>query len=152
MINSGNMVNDGLTSSCANNGQTAWSYNQGVPLAALNELYKATGNSSYINEARTLANASTTNSTLNPGGILFDNGGGADVPTFKGVYARDLGALNNALSDHPYASYLQRQATSAHTNDRNSSDNYDQPWAGPFQQTDAARTQSALDLMNAAGA
>ncbi|HWC78771.1 MAG TPA: glycoside hydrolase family 76 protein [Pseudonocardiaceae bacterium] len=152
MINSGNMINDGLTSSCANNGQTAWSYNQGVPLAALNELYKATGNSSYINEARTLANASTTNGTLNPGGILFDNGGGADVPTFKGVYVRDLGALNNALSDHPYASYLQRQATSAHTSDRNSSDNYDQPWAGPFQQTDAARTQSALDLMNAAGA
>ena len=151
MINSSNLVNDGLTSACANNNETAWSYNQGVPLAALVELSKATGDGSYLSQAQTLANASTTNSTLNPGGILLDNGGGADVPTFKGVYARDLGALNNALSGHPYTSYLQRQATSAYDNDRNSSDNYDQPWAGPFQQTDAARTQSALDLMNAAG-
>ena len=151
LINSSNLINDGLTSGCANNGETTWSYNQGVPLAALAELSKATGDSSYLTEARTLANASTTDTTLNPGGILFDNGGGADVPTFKGVYARDLGALNSTLSDHPYTSYLQRQATSAYDNDRNSSDNYDQPWAGPFRQTDAARTQSALDLMNAAG-
>lgn len=148
MINSSNMINDGLTSACANNGETAWSYNQGVPLAALTELYKATGNASYLTEAETLANASTTNATLNPGGILFDNGGGADVPTFKGVYVRDLGALNDEVSGKPYTSYLQRQASSAYANDRNSSDNYDQPWAGPFAETDAARTQSALDLMN----
>jgi predicted alpha-1,6-mannanase (GH76 family) len=152
MINGSHLVNDGLDSTtCANNNGTPWSYNQGVPLAALTELYRATGNSSYLSEAQTLANASTTNATLNPGGILFDNGGGADVPSFKGVYARDLAALNAALSNHPYTSYLQRQANSAHTNDRSSSDNYDQPWAGPFQQTDAARQQSALDLMNAAG-
>ena len=35
MINSANMVNDGLTSGCVNNGQPAWSYNQGVILDAL---------------------------------------------------------------------------------------------------------------------
>lgn len=150
MINSSNLVNDGLTSACANNNGTTWSYNQGVPLAALTELYKATGNSGYLTEARTLANASTTSTALNPGGILFDNGGGNDVPSFKGVCVRGLGELNGELSDHPYTSYLQRQATSAYSNDRNSSDNYDQPWAGPFQQTDAARQQSALDLMNSA--
>lgn len=152
MINSSNLVNDGINSStCANNNGTPWSYNQGVPLGALTELYKATGDSSYLTQARTLANASTANATLNPGGILFDNGGGGDVPSFKGVYARGLAALNAALSDHPYTSYLQRQATSAYAKDRSSSDNYDQPWAGPFQQTDAARQQSGLDLMNAAG-
>jgi predicted alpha-1,6-mannanase (GH76 family) len=152
MINSAHLVNDGLDSTtCVNNGETPWSYNQGVPLAALTELYRATGNSSYLTEAQTLANASTTNSTLNPGGILFDNGGGGDVPTFKGVYARDLAALNNELSGHPYTSYLQRQSASAYAHDRSSSDNYDQPWAGPFQQSDGARQQSALDLMNAAG-
>jgi predicted alpha-1,6-mannanase (GH76 family) len=152
MINGANLVNDGLDSAtCANNNGTPWSYNQGVPLAALNELYRATGDSGYLTQARTLANASTTDATLNPGGILFDNGGGGDVPSFKGVYARALGQLNTTLSDHPYTAYLQRQATSAYTKDHSSSDNYDQPWAGPFQQTDAARQQSGLDLMNAAG-
>ncbi|MEN3315643.1 MAG: hypothetical protein V7605_1877 [Acidimicrobiaceae bacterium] len=152
MINSSNMVNDGLTSSCTNNGETPWSYNQGVPLGALTELYKATGDASLLTEARTLASASTTNTALNPGGILFDNGGGGDVPSFKGAYVRGLTAVNNALSDHPYTAYLQRQATSAYTKDRFSSDSYDQAWAGPYQQTDAARQQSALDLMNGAGA
>jgi predicted alpha-1,6-mannanase (GH76 family) len=150
MINSANLINDGLTSACANNGETAWSYNQGVPLGALTELYKATGNASYLTEAQTLANASTTNATLNPGGILFDNGGGGDVPSFKGAYVRGLGALNTALASHPYTAYLQRQATTAYAADRNSADFYDQPWAGPFAVTDAARQQSALDLLNAA--
>jgi predicted alpha-1,6-mannanase (GH76 family) len=150
MINGGNLVNDGLTSSCANNNGTPWSYNQGAPLAGLAELYRATSNAAYLTEAQTLANASTSNATLNPGGILFDNGGGGDVPSFKGVYVRGLQVLNNALSSHPYTGYLQRQVASAYTHDHNSSDNYDQPWAGPFQQTDAARQQSALDLMNTA--
>jgi predicted alpha-1,6-mannanase (GH76 family) len=152
MINGSNLVNDGLTTStCANNGQTPWSYNQGVPLAALVELHRATGDASLLAKARTLANASTTSTFLNPGGILFDNGGGGDVPSFKGVYARGLGALNRTLADRPYTGYLQRQADSAYARDRSSSDSYDQPWAGPFQRSDAARQHSAVDLMNAAG-
>ncbi|MCP2165028.1 glycoside hydrolase family 76 protein [Goodfellowiella coeruleoviolacea] len=152
MINSANLVNDGLTTdTCRNNNQTAWSYNQGVPLAALVELSRATGDPALLDRARTLANASTSDSTLNPGGILFDNGGGGDVPSFKGGYVRGLAALNRVLPDHPYTGYLTRQADSAHTRDRSSADSYDQPWAGPFQRSDAARQHSAVDLMNATG-
>jgi predicted alpha-1,6-mannanase (GH76 family) len=152
MVNGANLVNDGITTAtCANNGRTPWSYNQGVPLAALTELHRATGDASLLARARALATASTTNSVLNPGGILFDNGGGGDVPSFKGVYARGLGALNRTLADHPYTAYLRRQADSAYTRDRSSSDSYDQPWAGPFQFSDAARQHSAVDLVTASG-
>jgi predicted alpha-1,6-mannanase (GH76 family) len=43
MINSGHTINDGLNDACANNGDVTWTYNQGVILAGLTELYRASG-------------------------------------------------------------------------------------------------------------
>jgi predicted alpha-1,6-mannanase (GH76 family) len=154
VINSSNLVNDGLDGSCRNNGQTVWSYNQGVPLAGLAELYQATGDQNLLTVAQRLANASTTNAALNPNGILrepCESGDcGADGTTFKGVYARDLGAVNTLLAGHPYSGYLTRQANAAYAGDRTPLDAYGLHWAGPVDTTDAARQQSALDLLNAA--
>ena len=154
MINSSNLINDGIDLSCHNNGRTVWSYNQGVPLAGLAELYRATGDQSLLTMAQRLANASTTDPTLNPNGILREpcesSDCGADGPTFKGVYARGLGALNALVAGRPYNAYLARQADASYTNDRTPLDAYGVHWAGPVDTTDAARQQSALDLMNAA--
>jgi predicted alpha-1,6-mannanase (GH76 family) len=154
MINSSHLINDGLTSSCTNNGQTTWTYNQGVILGGLLELNKATGDSGLLTTAGQIADAATTSTTLNPNGILTEpcesGGCGGDGPSFKGVFVRNLDELDRALSGQPYVQYLATQANSAYANDRNSLDQYGLHWAGPFDSADAARQHSALDLMVAA--
>ncbi|HEY8455957.1 MAG TPA: glycoside hydrolase family 76 protein [Actinopolymorphaceae bacterium] len=154
MINSENLINDGLDgTTCQNNGGTTWSYNQGIILGALTELAAATGDAGYLAQARTLADASSTSAFLNPGGVLREpcehDGCGADGPTFKGVYVRNLGELNAALPNHPYQPYLQRQAHVSYVKDRNRFDQYGLHWAGPIAFLGAATQQSGAEAQTA---
>ncbi|MGW0616726.1 glycoside hydrolase family 76 protein [Streptomyces sp. NPDC002765] len=153
MINADHMINDGLTDACANNGQTTWTYNQGVVLGGLTELYRATSDSSLLTTARQLADASTVR--LQTGGVLREPGESdsctGDGPSFKGAYVRGLGRLDAQLSDHPYAATLDRWADAAYANDRNSLDQYGPHWNGGTGTSDYGCQQSALDLLNAAG-
>ena len=90
MINDNNLINDGLDinsdGSCTNNGDTVWSYNQGVVLGGLVELSKATGDSEYLSEATSIAEAAIE--ALSEDGILHEscepNDCGGDGSQFKG--------------------------------------------------------------------
>ena len=168
MINGQNLINDGLTinsgGTCANNGGAVWTYNQGVILSGLTELYKATGDASVLNEAVQLAGASTSSPQLNPvsatapkGELADPSASGGDEPTFKGIYVRGVYALNSVASGAPYSCYLSRQAATAYVNDRNAADQYGNLWAGPWSSTPqggadqpaAAQQGSAVFLQNA---
>lgn len=154
MINRENLVNDGLNTAgdCKNNNGLTWTYNQGVILGALVELNKATGNGGYLDRARTIANAATGSTYLNNNGVLhepcdhdrIDCGG--DAPTFKGVFARNLGELNSALGDRPYSDYIRRNGDAIHNN-RNSFDEYGLHYEGPFEFFSAASQQSAFEML-----
>jgi len=154
MINEDLLVNDGLYTNCRNNGDTTWTYNQGVLLGGLVALARVTGEDSYLERARVLADASTTSDALHVDGVLTEpcEQSGCDVngPSFKGIYVRNLGELNRALDDHPYSDYLVDQATTAYDNNRTEDNEYGLHWAGPIQHVSGATQQSAVDLLVAA--
>jgi predicted alpha-1,6-mannanase (GH76 family) len=153
MFNSDNLINDGLTSDCKNNGQVTWTYNQGVILGGLVELNRATGDANYLAEARLIADAVLRSTYLNDqNGILFEpceHGGGdcgGDGPSFKGIFMRNLGELNRVLPGHPYSPYLEKQAGAIYVNTRNDLNQYGVHWAGPFDKADGARQHSAFEV------
>ncbi|WCK56611.1 glycoside hydrolase family 76 protein [Aneurinibacillus sp. Ricciae_BoGa-3] len=61
MINAQHLINDGLDKAGHNNGGITWTYNQGVILAGLVDLFKSTGNASYLASASLLADSAMKN-------------------------------------------------------------------------------------------
>ncbi|KAL1888784.1 hypothetical protein Sste5346_009338 [Sporothrix stenoceras] len=145
MINSKGTINDGLTinsdGTCVNNGQTVWSYNQGVVLGGLVELHRANADPTLIPAAAAIANAAID--TLSTGGILHEsceaNGGncGGDGPTFKGVFLRNLHYLQqestlDASTARALKAYILQNADSIWATDRvNGSNQLGLVWSGP---------------------
>jgi hypothetical protein len=154
MLNSGNLVNDGIDlATCGNNGGVTWTYNQGALINALVELNRLTGDSGLLATARRIGDAMTAGGYLSPGGILREpnepDACGGDGVSFKGAAIRGLGALT-AATGGAYDAYLRRNADSAYANDRDTIDAYGSHWAGPFRGTNHSCQHSALDLLNAA--
>ncbi|KAH6627849.1 glycoside hydrolase [Chaetomium tenue] len=169
MIKNDSLINDGLTASsdgvCYNNNLPVWTYNQGVIIGALVELYQATASEAYLTNARTIADAvlsSQTTPQLTRDGILTEgacepdeaNGCNHDQQVFKGVFAYNLDELSNAIPDgsaNPYRNYLQQNAQSAYTHARGeATDLYDVSWVGPFRNSTIGKQASAIGLLVAA--
>jgi predicted alpha-1,6-mannanase (GH76 family) len=133
MINSSDLVNDGLTSSCTNNNGTTWTYNQGVILAGLIQLHQATGKSSLLTTAQGIADAAILKLNLNGSGVLNEPGTscGPDIQSFKGPFVRGLKEMSNALNTQWYASFFENQVNSIIPNDTNSGHQMGFLWQGP---------------------
>jgi predicted alpha-1,6-mannanase (GH76 family) len=159
LINSSNLINDGLDASCQNNGQTTWTYNQGVILGGLVALYQGTNDRAYLTEAEQLANAAITN-LVNSDGILVEPCGSTcptqnpDQTQFKGIFIRNLDALYKITGDQTYKDFIDQNASSVWENDRNIYDQIGFDWAGPISAPDqsfnASTLSSGLDALNAA--
>ena len=157
MINGEYLVNDGLQTQsgrCDSNLGTTWTYNQGVVLGGLTELFKATSDRGYLSAAKRIADAVIASPALSPNGILTEpcepaGSCNADQAAFKGIFACNLDDLDRALPGHPYRRYLRAQADSAHAHARNDRDQYGLRWAGPFDRADIARQESAVSLLTA---
>jgi predicted alpha-1,6-mannanase (GH76 family) len=160
LINSSNLINDGLTTSCQNNGQTTWTYNQGVILGGLAALYQATNDQAYLTEAEQIANAAIS-TLVSSNGILTEPCSGPTCSTqnpdqtqFKGIFIRNLDALYQVTGDQAYLAFIDRNASLIWENDRNIYDQIGFDWSGPISAPDqsfnASTLSSGLDALNAA--
>jgi len=160
MIGRNGLVNDGLTADCENNGKPTYTYNQGVILGGLGDLYEITGDGAYLRHGERIADATLTElitlESAARSGILTDPGEAAmagrqgDSVQFKGVFARNLADFYPHSNRLAYRDFILRNARSVWENSRNAENQFGLCWAGPFDTADASRQSSALDVLNAA--
>lgn len=159
MIGSSGLVNDGLTTACANNGGPTWTYNQGVILGGLAALHEISGDRGYLEQGESIADATLARlaSPASAGlpGILAEPGEAAAAPKgdhtqFKGIFVRYLGDFCRPSPRPAYRSFILANARSIWENARNADNQFGFRWGGPFDQADASRQSSALDALNAA--
>lgn len=153
MINTQGLINDGLDlTTCKNNQQNTWSYNQGVILGGLTELNKVAPNATLPAAAQSIAAAALTYLT-DANGVLHDTcepNCGGDGVQFKGIFVRNLMALNDAFPDPRYKKFVDVNAESIWNNSQGSNYQFGQVWSGPFDAGNAGSQSSALDAFVAA--
>ena len=153
MINSANLINDGLDNNCQNNGQNTWTYNQGVILAGLAQLYRATGHRTLLTEAERIANAAIRQ--LAPGGVLTEPcegpvcapGSGNSAQSFKGIFVTDLKVLAVTARTSRYNAFFRAQVRSIKARDTDSDGWFGMSWAGPPVHVTAPTEVSGLDAL-----
>ncbi|WP_410813383.1 glycoside hydrolase family 76 protein [Micromonospora sp. 067-2] len=152
LINSSRLVIDGINVNTCGYNSSTFTYNQGVVLAGLAELSRATGNTGLLTTARSTADAATTRMVRN--GILTENcepnNCGADGPAFKGIFIRGLRTLATAANTTAYDGFIQTQANSIITRNTNSAGQHGLVWAGPVQGVNYNTQASAAAALVAA--
>jgi len=137
MINAQGLVNDGLTASCQNNGGTTWTYNQGVILAGLAELYHITGDHLYLDTAQRIADAAIT-TLVTPSGVLYETGCepssdcDTDQQLFKGIFVRYLWWFYHYDPQPRYLAFIRANLGAIWQDDRSAYDTFGLHWAGPL--------------------
>ncbi|MGZ0146932.1 glycoside hydrolase family 76 protein [Kribbella sp. WER1] len=157
MINSAGLVNDGLKDNCQSNGDTVWSYNQGLAIGAGLELWRATRNPGLLTTVRRLADAAIAPGGLVTDGVLTEY---CDAPgrtcddngkQFKGIFMRYWTDLADTTHDRRYTDFVAQQAATVWDNDRDASDRLGERWSGATPNVFDWRTQaSALSALLAA--
>jgi predicted alpha-1,6-mannanase (GH76 family) len=152
MINEAGLVNDGLDDSCANNGGTTWTYNQGVIVAGLVELWRATGDDQILARANGIAAAALAG-LVDADGVLREpcepTGCDADQQIFKGIFAQGLARLHQAGGDPAHAAFLRANADAAWQRARDDRDGIGLRWGGPPGGVTGATQASACLLLGA---
>jgi predicted alpha-1,6-mannanase (GH76 family) len=154
MINARHLVNDGLDDHCRNNGRTAWTYNQGVIIGGLAELYRAYQDPSLLAEARSIASALLADPVLvDAHGVLHEPcepNCGADGTQFKGIFVRNLRDLDEIAPQPQYTKFILTNADSIWSGAHPPNYHLGAIWSAPFGTSNASTQSSAADALIAA--
>ncbi|KAH8827644.1 glycoside hydrolase family 76 protein [Flagelloscypha sp. PMI_526] len=141
MRNSNGLFNDGLNSdTCANNGQTTWTYNQGTLLTGASALYIATGDSTYLTQAEISLDATisrmTTNSILKESCDNAASGAGTcntDQQAFKGLFMKHLQFYLDGAGSRvsKYSSFIGAQTSGVYHYGTNANNDIGSVWYAP---------------------
>jgi len=145
MRNSDNLWNDGLnTNGCTNNGQTTWTYNQGVIASGLAGLFAATGDTSLLTQAELTLDATiahlSTNYILRESCDDAVRGGpvcNQDQQIFKGIWTKHLqfylDMANDPARTAKYSSWLGSQSSAVFHYGTNANGDVGSVWYAPDQ-------------------
>ncbi|KAF2794093.1 glycoside hydrolase family 76 protein [Melanomma pulvis-pyrius CBS 109.77] len=151
VINGESVINDGIDkTTCKNDGKTVFTYNQGVILAGLSEIARATGDGGFIVHAYSIANGAIKKLSVN--GILTEPADHLDIQgaQFKGVFVRGLATLNANEPQKAFADYLKKNADSAWSKDRGADGVIGPRWQGGPNDANTASHASGIDVLVAA--
>jgi predicted alpha-1,6-mannanase (GH76 family) len=151
MINSSHQINDGLDAGCSNNHRATWSYNQGVILGGLSELYRRTHDRALLSEANTIAEATLSNPALTDAhGILHDScepDCGGDGTQFKGIFVRNLALLYKAAPSLRLKTFVLANADSVWNGMHPPNYDIGTIWAAPYGTVNASTQSSGDDVL-----
>ncbi|KAJ7178524.1 glycoside hydrolase family 76 protein [Mycena crocata] len=142
MRNSQGLWNDGLTDACTNNGQTTWTYNQGVIASGLAALSAVTGDKSLLTEAEITLDATirlmSTNNILRESCDNAASGGAVcnqDQQIFKGIWTKSvqfyLDKANDPARNAKYSGYLGSQQSAVFHFGTSASNDIGSVWYAP---------------------
>jgi len=128
-----NLVRDGRNVPGCGYSNANYTYNQGVILHGLIELSKATGDTSLLTTAKSIATAAVNR--FNRNNVLYEGcepNCAGDGQAFKGIFIRYLRALATATNTIEYDSFITATANSILANNTNSSGQQGNSFVGPF--------------------
>ena len=153
MINPNHNINNGINLvTCRTDNGIVWSYNQGVILGGLLELYRAAPDKTYLVTAERIALAGIE-FLSDSNGILHDPCEphcGADGPQFKGIFMRNLQKLQLAIPNNRFKTFINGNANGIWLHDRGPDNQLGLLWSGPFTGATASTQSSAADALVAA--
>lgn len=151
MLNDQYMVEDGLQDDGTPNRNQYYTYNQGVLMAVLTELYELTREQRYLTLAEGIAQATLENMTTADGVLreIHENTEpSGDGVQFKGIFVRHLSYLHRVAPKDRYRDFFRTNAQSIVTRDYDAeSHSLGCFWYGPFHKVQSAANACALECL-----